>query len=123
MNVFEPILRLFFGRKSVTARVIEAAPQTLVQVLDQKGFSQHNRLSAAIKTVIIQEVLRKAAEQEEDHLARMDPFYDQIELAADNIIAAFNGDVNADPRIKGILVFHKVLPEPNASNARPQSTK
>jgi len=59
--------------------------------------------------IIIQEALRKAAEKETDRCARMGEFLDEIHLAADSIIAAFNKDENADVRIKSILAFHKLL--------------
>jgi hypothetical protein len=118
--MLERILRLFVGRATVTNRVVQAATGTLEETLAIKGFLQIDKIPQAVRLIIIQEALRKASEKETDGCARMGEFNDQIESAADNIIAAFNGDENADPRIKNILIFHKVLSEPNASNARPE---
>lgn len=118
--MLEKILRLFVGRATVTSRVIQAAAGTLEETLAMKGFDQIEKIPSQVRLIVIQDALRKAAENEEDGRARMAEFNDQIVSAADSIIAAFSGDANADARIKSILVFHKVLPEANVTNARPE---
>lgn len=95
----------------MTARTVESAIGTLEEFLVMKEFSQVDRIPHAVRMAIVQEALRKAAEKEGDGRARTGEFLDQIESAADNIIAVFDGDENADRRIHNILVFHKVVPE------------
>lgn len=117
------IFRLFFGRTIVRERAALAAVNLLKERLVGKGFSHSARIPDSVLVIVVQEALRRAAEKEKDGYARSGRFFDQVEYAADNVIAAFSGDEDADPRIKSILIFHKVLPEPNASNARPEPAK
>ena len=117
------LLSLFVGRTVVTQRLVQAAAGTFKGVLKEKSFERADQIPEAVTLILVQEALRKAAEKEKDGQARTSEFYNQINLATDNVIAAFNGDEDVDPRIKNILVFHKVLTEPNARNARPEPTK
>jgi hypothetical protein len=112
--MLEKILRLIVGRATVTNRVIQAAIGKLEEVLVMRGFHEIERIPHAVRLVIVHEALRKAAEKEPDNIARMGVFLDQVELVAGSVIEVFNGDENADPRIKNILIFHKVLVGPNA---------
>ena len=112
MNMLAKILRLIGGRATVTNRSIQMATGTLEEMLAVKGFAQIDAIPHAVRQIIIQEALRKAAEKERDGCARIAEFSDQIESAADSIILIFNGDENYNPRIMSILVFHKVLPGP-----------
>ena len=105
------ILSFFVGRTLVTPQLVQAAAGTFTGVLMEKGFDRADQIPETVTLVLVQEALRKAAEEEQDGQARTREFYNQINLATDEVIAAFNGDDDVDPRIKGILVFHKVLPE------------
>lgn len=93
----------------MTNRTVKFVEGTFKEILKEKKFTQLDRIPDSVCAVIIQEAVRRAAEKEPDGNARMKEFCDQLEFAADSIIAAFNGDEDADPRIKNILVFHKLL--------------
>jgi len=107
--VLEKILKYLFGKLPVTERSVQRAERTLSETLVQKGFSHPDQIPASVRTVIVQEAFRRASERSRDGCVQVDHFCEEIEAAADEIIAAFNGDEHADSRIRSILVFHKVL--------------
>ena len=79
------------------------------ELKDKQKFPQANSLSDAVLLIIAHEALRRAAEKEKDGRARLGEFYRQLKIAAKEIIAAFAGKEAADPRIKNILIFNRVL--------------
>jgi len=81
----------------------------LAEYLKEQGFAHTDRITKSVGLIILEEALRRAAEKEKDGKPRSNELIAQTKLIAENIIAAFNGDANVDSRIKGILVFHKVL--------------
>lgn len=107
--MLEKILRSLFGKVPVTEKSVKEASSTLKETLRKKGFAHIDRLSDAVVSAVIAEALRKASAQERDGVARIGVFCTQIDSAADNVVAAFTGDIGADQRIKGILVFHNLL--------------
>jgi len=111
---------LIGGRTIVRRSTLPLMFVYLIDYLKEEGFAYADRITEPVGMIILEETLRRAAAKEKDGQARARNFHKETTLAADSIIAVFNGDANADPRIKNILVFHKVLPEPNASNARPE---
>jgi hypothetical protein len=126
MNLFSKLVDLFelvFGRAVVRRQNLPLMFDYLINYLREQGFHHTDRITTPVGTIILEEALRRAAEKEKDGQARTKIFIQETTLAADSIIAAFNGDENADPRIRSILAFHKVLLKPNPSNARPEPPK
>lgn len=100
-----------FGRTVVRPNRLPLMFDYLTSYLKEQGFPHVDRITNPVGMIILEEALRRAAAKEKDGQARAKRFMKETTLVADSIIAAFNGDVNADPRIKSILIFHKVLPE------------
>jgi len=103
------ILRLLFGRTVVRTQNLPLMEGFLIEHLKESGFPDTERIPKAVRTLLLEEALRRAAEKEKDGQPRSNEFFEQTKLVASAIIAAFNGDADADPRVKNILVFHKVL--------------
>jgi hypothetical protein len=78
-------------------------------IKEKGGGNRGDRLPDSVVVVIVQEMYRRAAGKERDGRARLGNFYEEIELAADNIIAAFRGDPQSDSRIKDILTFNNLI--------------
>ena len=74
--------------------------------LKERGFAQQSKIPDEVLVVLIQEAYRRAAERENDKLARYGQLYKEIEIIAREIEAAFEGQSDADPRIRSILEFH-----------------
>jgi hypothetical protein len=72
----------------------------------------------SVLTVLIYDAYHKAAAIEKDGRARWGGFDNAIEYAADNLIAAFEGQVDVDPRIKGIMVLNHLLDPFEAAESR-----
>jgi hypothetical protein len=82
----------------------------LKAILSEKGGSiQADKIPNSVVMVIVQEACRRAAERENDKRARLGMFYREIELAADNLIAAFHGEPQNDSRIRDILAFNHLI--------------
>jgi hypothetical protein len=105
------LLNFLFGRTVVRRGNLSQMVEYLGNYLKEQGFPHAERITTPVRMIILEEALRRAAEKEKDGLPRTKVFIKETTLAADNIMAAFNGDDDADPRIRSILVFHKVLPE------------
>jgi hypothetical protein len=107
--MLEKIITGLFGKVPITEKSVKEASSTLKETLRIRGFAHVDRLSDAAVSAIISEALRKASAHERDGVPRLGVFCTQIDLAADNVVAAFSGDTGADQRIKNILVFHNLL--------------
>ena len=103
------LLKFIASRIVVRTKRVPHMVDYLKADLAEKGFRNPDKITREVGLVVVEEALRQAGEMEKDGRARCGRFYKQIELAADQIIAAFRGDEDVDPRIKNILVFHKVL--------------
>jgi hypothetical protein len=83
---------------------------TLLRIyLDEKGSPVAQNLSEPICTTLVQEAYRRAADAEADKVARYGKFYRQIDAIANEVIAAMDKSPSADPRIKSILEFNKLI--------------
>ena len=102
-------LRLLFGRTVVNTRDLSLVETFLMEHLKEHGFTDTDRIPESVRTLLLEEALRRAAEKEKDGQPRSSEFLKQTELVGNAVIAAFNADANADHRVKNILVFHKVL--------------
>jgi hypothetical protein len=79
------------------------------ELKDRKGLEQVDQIPDSVLLTIVYEALGRAAEKENDGRARSGEFFKQVDAAANNIVAAFAGAEDADPRIKNILIFNRVL--------------
>lgn len=102
------ILTKIVGRTIVRERAAEAATITLIERLKELRFFHAHRISEPVASAVIQEALRRAAAEEKDGQPRSDKFLAQIDVAAKAIIAIFDGDSEADTRIRSILSFHNL---------------
>jgi len=103
------ILRLLFGRTVVRAKNLPLMEGFLIEHLKERGFAHTDRIPKPVRTLLLEEALRRAAEKERDGQPRSNEFFEQTKIVAGAVIGAFNDSADADPRIKNILVFHKVL--------------
>lgn len=113
MNFFEPILRLIesaFGRTVAKRHHLPHLLDYLGPYLKDKGFPHADRVTSTVGVIMLEEAFRRAGEKEKDGVPRTKGVIAETALVADDIIAVFNGDPDANPRIKSILSFHQVLP-------------
>lgn len=85
------------------------AANMLKEALRRKGFADVDRFPDSAISSIVAEALRNAAAEEGDGVARVGEFFDQIESAAEDVIATYTGKLAADHRIRTILMFHKLV--------------
>jgi hypothetical protein len=109
MDLVSKAFLFFFGRFIVLPNSIPAMVVYLREELKETGFDQQNDISDQVCLSIIQEAYRRAADVEADKQARYRPFYYQVEVAAKEVIAAYRGKASPDSRIKGILVFNRLI--------------
>jgi hypothetical protein len=96
-------------RATVGPRGLRFSVRLLKAILLERYFIPLDQIPDSVALVIVQEACRRAAAKEKDGRARYGEFDREVEFAADNIIAAFKGAHDADPRIKGILSFNKLI--------------
>jgi hypothetical protein len=77
--------------------------------LKEQSFAHEDKISDSVGLVILEEAYRRAGERSKDGKARSRDFIAETQRAAKAIVAAFEGNPEADPRIRSILVFHKIL--------------
>lgn len=109
MVLIDEFLKLIIRRAIVRNSSLPGTVDYLKADLEEKGFAHVDKIPDEVGLIIVQEALRRAAEMEKDGHPRYGQFNKQIELAADSIIAAFRGSPDADPRIKNILSFNRVI--------------
>jgi len=76
---------------------------------EDRKFAGTHLIPDSVAMVIVHEAYRRAALNEKDGCARYGRFDKEVERAADSVVAAFMNEKDVDPRIKAILVFHKIL--------------
>ncbi len=104
------LLGPYAKRLIVSDRAVNRAVSYLKSELkDNRGFEQVDQIPDSAYLSIVQEALRRAGESEKDGRARSGQFLIEVDATADSVVAAFAGSENADPRIKNILVFNRVL--------------
>ena len=103
------LLKFISNRTHVRSKSVPLMLRYLRVDLEEKGFREIQKISDQVGTIIVEEALQRAAAKEKDGRPRFGEFRRQIELAADSVVAAFSGSAEADPRIKSLLVFHKVI--------------
>jgi len=108
------LLSVFLGpfakRLVVSDRIVNRAVSYLKSELkNNRGFEQADQIPDSVYLSIVHEALRRAGEKEKDGRARSGQFLNEVDATADSVVAAFAGAENADPRIKNILVFNRVL--------------
>ena len=104
------ILKFITRRFVVRDRTIPMMAKYLKAFLREKRkFEKIELISDDIALVVVQEAYARAAAKDINGIARYGEFDKQIELAADQIIAAFNEESNADSRIKNILLFNRLI--------------
>jgi hypothetical protein len=82
----------------------------LKAIIDERGGNvRAEQIPESVVIIIVQEAYRRAAEKESDKRARLGMFYRELEMAADNIIKAFQGKPQSDSRIRDILVFNRLI--------------
>ena len=108
--MLDKIVRLLFGRFQVRHRKsVPWAIEILRDRLKENGFAHTERITDQVAVIIIHEAARRAVETECDGALRTGSFLDQVEAAADSIVKVAAGDANADPRMRSILEFHKIV--------------
>jgi len=102
-------LNFIVSRSVVRTRNLPLMLDVLKERLVKQGFQHSGKMPDSVGMIILEEALRRAAEKESDHKPRSGEFLLQNEIASDSIMASFNGDAVADPWIKSMLLFHKLL--------------
>ena len=103
-------LKLIIRRVIVGPRGIQFSIRYLRAFLrEHRQFKRVDQIPDSVALSIVQEAWRKAAAKEKDGRARYGQFDKEVELAADSIVAAFEGSQNVDSRIQGILSFNRLL--------------
>ena len=107
--MLQKFLKFISNRTLVRSKDVPLMLRYLKADLQEKGFTNLDKIPDYVGAIIVQEALRRAADKEKDGRPRFGPFLKQVEIAADSIIAAINGGDAAEPRIKSLLAFHKVI--------------
>lgn len=108
-DLFTPLLKLFTYR-SVVRRA--DAPYNLIYLresLAERGFPYLEKFTDPIATSILEETFRRAAEKERDGLPRFGRFITEVDHSVESILAICGGDIDADDRLRTILLFHHVI--------------
>jgi hypothetical protein len=110
LREMSPIHR-FFG--IVLARVT-VKPSTLTRsvslfriFMTERGFDGANSVPEETCSKLVQEAWRRTADSDPKGIARCGPFYRQLDLLADQTIAAIHGLPDTDSRIRQILEFSR----------------
>lgn len=109
MRILHRFFVLLLGSAIVRQNSLGRGVTLLRIYLEEKGSPVANSLPEPVCTTLIQEAYRRAADVEADKIARYGKYYREIDAVAGEVIAAMNKSPSADPRIKGILEFNKVL--------------
>ena len=109
MNLVAKLLALTIWRRVVQPKSMATMIVFLREDLKDLGFYKQSDFPNGVMHVFTEEAYRRAAEREKDKLARYGRMYREIEIVAREIVAAFQGDDAADPRIKKILEFHHLI--------------
>jgi hypothetical protein len=79
----------------------------LEAVMRERHFSRD--IPRSVLTVLVRDAYQQAGATAKDGRARWGTFYEAIERAADQVIAAFERRSSVDPRIKSVLTFNNLL--------------
>ena len=109
MRLLHRFFASLLGRAIVRPNSLVRGVTLLRIYLADKGFSAAESLPEPVCVTLIQEAYRRAADDEADKLARYGKYYRQIDTVANEVIAAMNRTPSADPRIKRILEFNKLM--------------
>jgi len=108
--MIDRLLKFVVSRFVVRPRGFRLSVRYLKAFLrEHRNFERVDQIPDSVALLIAQEAWRRAAAREKDGRARYGMFDRELESAADSIVAAFNGDQEVDPRIKGILSFNNLL--------------
>jgi len=110
MNLVNALIKHITSRFTVRPRTMPLMVKYLKAYMEEeRNFAGTHLIPDSVALVIVQEAYRRAALKEKDGRARYGGFDSEVERAADSVVAAFMNEKDVDPRIKGILVFHKIL--------------
>lgn len=99
-------LQLFVGRTLVRERGLPHAVEMLRSLVKESSPPGAAEVPRSAAEAIIQDAIRRAAEEERDGRARVNRFLFHVEEAAKKIVAIRSGSPDSDSRIRSILEFH-----------------
>ncbi len=109
MDLLTKLITLTYWRVVIRPKAVAGMTDVLELHLKQWGCNERSTIPEEVRAVLVQEACRRAAEREKDKRARYGPFYEELEIVARQVVAVFDGEPNADSRIKAILTFHHVI--------------
>ena len=81
----------------------------LNEELTERGFSPDAPLPKKVLAACVEEAYRRAADVEDDKLARYGRMYREIEAVAGEIIGAASNERGSKSRVESILSFHGII--------------
>lgn len=107
MNFLGKLLWLPYARHKVHASVLGNFKGILESELEMRGIKERIELSDALLERLVREAYERAAEGEPDGIPRYSQMWTQIENVSKGVVLVCEGNKEADPAIKTILLHHK----------------